>query len=210
MSNACTSIVRAPPKPLRLPAPRAKGRRRASAAIDRFEAPAHREPVKVAEPERPKPILLFNDHCAVCRRIAGWVIASDAKNARGSQLDERPIGDDPDALRALHPDLDIWDAYDTVHVLMPDGSMKVDGEAVAEVLRHLPATRWFTPVFDLSLLGWRPFQSVLNIAYAALDDIRPAFGCESCGHGPPWWAKPIEWMVKGWKALRGAESAPSG
>jgi hypothetical protein len=53
---------------------------------------------------------------------------------------ERPIGDDPEALLSLNPDLDIWGAYATIHLLMPDGSMKLGGEAVAEVLRNLPTT----------------------------------------------------------------------
>jgi hypothetical protein len=47
----------------------------------------------------------------------------------------------------LHPDLDIWDAYETIHVMMPDGSMKLGGEAVAEVLRNLPNTKWFAASF---------------------------------------------------------------
>jgi hypothetical protein len=32
---------------------------------------------------------------------------------------ERPIGDDPEALRALNEDLDIWDTYETIYLLMP-------------------------------------------------------------------------------------------
>jgi hypothetical protein len=36
----------------------------------------------------------------------------------------RPIGQDPDELRALNQGLNIWDAYATIHLLMPDGSMK--------------------------------------------------------------------------------------
>lgn len=43
------------------------------------------------------------------------------------------------ALRSPNPDPDIWDAYATIHLLMPDGSMKLGGKAVAEVLRICPA-----------------------------------------------------------------------
>ena len=37
----------------------------------------------------------------------------------------------------MSPGLDIWDAYATIHLLMPDGSMRLGGEAVAEVLTLL-------------------------------------------------------------------------
>jgi predicted DCC family thiol-disulfide oxidoreductase YuxK len=133
-----------------------------------------------------KPILLFNDECGVCRRIAGWVERSGQSEATGPSIVERPIGDDPEALRSLNPDLDIWDAYATIHLLMPDGSMKRGGEAVAEVLRSLPNTRWFAWIFAVSLFGFRPFQMMLNAAYAILADIRPLFGCESCGTPSVW------------------------
>ena len=72
---------------------------------------------------------------------------------------ERPIGNDPELLRSLNPDLDIWDAYATIHVLMPDGSMRLGGEAVAEVLRNLPSTKWFTGTFAISVFWVPPFQS---------------------------------------------------
>ena len=85
-----------------------------------------------------KPILLFDDECAVCRHIARWVQKLARTKSGETSIIERPIGNDPELLRSLNPDLDIWDAYATIHVLMPDGSMKLGGEAVAEVLRNLP------------------------------------------------------------------------
>jgi predicted DCC family thiol-disulfide oxidoreductase YuxK len=149
-----------------------------------------------------KPILLFNDECAVCRRIARWVRKSAQNEAGETSIIERPIGDDPAALRALSPDLDIWDAYRTIHLLMPDGSMKQGGEAVAEVLRNLGNTRWFAGIFAVSLLGFRPFQTLLNAAYTVLADVRPLFGCESCGT-PSAWLRPMGWLVKSAKTLFG-------
>ena len=142
-----------------------------------------------------KPVLLFDDECGVCRHIASWVrkLAKD-KSGRSSILD-RPIGNDPAELLTLNPGLDIWDAYATIHVVMPDGSMKLGGEAVAEVLRSLPETRWFTWIFALSIFGLRPFQAILNLAYTVLADVRPIFGCESCG-SPVAWVKAIRWAMK--------------
>jgi predicted DCC family thiol-disulfide oxidoreductase YuxK len=150
-----------------------------------------------------KPILLFNDECSVCRRIARWVQKSGQSKSGETSIVERPIGDDPEALRSLNPNLDIWDAYATIHLLMPDGSMKVGGEAVAEVLRTLHNTRWFAWNFAISIFGFRPFQSMLNVAYAILADVRPLFGCESCGT-PRFWMKPIDWIVRRAKAIFGA------
>jgi hypothetical protein len=86
--------------------------------------------------------------------------------------------------------------------LMPDGSLKLGGEAVAEVLRNLPSTRWFTWSFAISIFGIRPVQALLNLAYASLADVRPVFGCESCGKPSPW-VRPIRWIVKWVESLFG-------
>jgi hypothetical protein len=147
---------------------------------------------------------LFNGECGVCRRIARWVERAGQSPSGETRLIERPIGDDPDALRALNPDLDIWDAYATIHLLMPDGSMKLGGEAVSEVFRTLDRTKWFAPCFAVSVFGFRPFQFVLNVAYAVLADVRPLFGCESCGT-PSLWVRPIRWCVKKAEALFGKD-----
>jgi predicted DCC family thiol-disulfide oxidoreductase YuxK len=150
------------------------------------------------EPLRPvptRPILLYNDECGVCRRIGHWVQKSARSKSGDTSLIVQPIGDDPAAIRALDPDLDIWDAYATIHLLMPDGSTKLGGEAVAEVLRRLPGTQWFSWSFSLSVLGFRPFQKILDLAYAVLADIRPLFGCESCGPSR-FWGAPMRWVHK--------------
>jgi predicted DCC family thiol-disulfide oxidoreductase YuxK len=155
-----------------------------------------------------KPILLFNDECAVCRRLGHWVQKSAQKSSSGEpSLIVQPIGDDPDALLALNPDLDIWDAYETIHLLMPDGSMKLGGEAVSEVLRSLPNTKWFAGCFAVSIVGFQPVQMMLNMSYAILSDVRPLFGCESCG--TPSWLRPIGWITKWAKGIFGESHHPS-
>jgi len=153
------------------------------------------------------PILLFNDECAVCRRIGHWVQRSAQSRSGETSIIVQPIGDDPDALLALHPDLDIWDAYETIHLLMPDGSMKLGGEAVAEVLRSLPNTRWFAWCFAFRIFGFQPFQMILNLSYAILSDVRPLFGCESCG--TPGWLRPIAGITKWAKGIFGEKRHPS-
>ena len=70
------------------------------------------------------PILLFNDECGVCRSIASWVKKQAQAGSGATSIVVRPIGQDPDELRALNQGLNIWDAYATIHLLMPDGSMK--------------------------------------------------------------------------------------
>lgn len=153
-----------------------------------------------------KPILLYNDECSVCRHIAAWVQRS-AQTKRGEvTITALPIGDDPERLHVLSPSLDIWDAYATVHVLMPDGSMKLGGEAVAEVLRRLPTTHWFARTFSVDIFGFLPFQVLLNLAYVVLDDLRPILGCESCGR-PSLLPRPVHWMVQ---LVRTGHVAPSG
>jgi predicted DCC family thiol-disulfide oxidoreductase YuxK len=201
---------------------RTEERARVTVGTDEYVGPrSTAQPETTPVPERAAPertsltlpgdraILLYNSDCSVCRKLSSWVIANDAKSAGGGDLiDERPIGHDPAALTAIHPDLDIWQAYETIHLVMPDGTIKKGGEAVAEVLRRLPDTGWATGLLDISIAGWRPFQAALNLAYTILDRIRPALGCESCGTPAPWWAKPIEWAVKAWKAVTGKSPAP--
>jgi len=159
-------------------------------------------------PNQTKPILLFNDECTVCRRIGHWVQESAQSGSGETRIIVRSIGDDPEALRLLHPDLDIWDAYETIHVLMPDGSMKLGGEAVAEVLRSLPKTKWFASSFAVRIFGIRPFQLTLNLAYAILADVRPLFGCESCGTTSVW-VRSIRRLIKWTKAIFGEKRHPS-
>ena len=141
------------------------------------------------------PVLLFNDECGVCRSIANWVKKQVQTGSGAPSIVVRPIGQDPEELHTLNQDLNIWAAYATIHLLMPDGSMKLGGEADAEVLRNLPSTRWFTWTFAVSVFGIRPFQAILNLAYAILADVRPVFGCESCGTPSPW-VRPIRWIIK--------------
>jgi hypothetical protein len=167
-------------------------------------------PSAASEPKLERPVLLFNSECSVCRTISGWVIASDEpKNGGDQALDERPIGHDPDALKKLHPNLDIWDAYAEITLVMPSGEIKKGGEAIAEVLRRLPSTKWMGPLFDLEIAGKKPFVALVHAGYVVLDRLRPALGCESCGTGVPWWGKPIEWAFKGWKAMFGSKEPPA-
>jgi len=149
------------------------------------------------------PILLFNDECGVCRHIAKWVARLSRTASGPPRVIERPIGDDPTTLRSLNENLDIWDAYETIHLLMPDGSMKVGGEACAEVFRRLPQTCWLSRSLDVDIWGFRPFQALLNVGYLALSDVRPAFGCESCGT-PSRWLRPIVWARKRVRSILGA------
>jgi predicted DCC family thiol-disulfide oxidoreductase YuxK len=159
--------------------------------------------------EHTNPVLLFNDECAVCRSIGRWVQKSACSKSGETSINVRPIGDNPEELRLLNPELDIWDAYATIHVLMPDGSMKLGGEAVAEVLRDLRNTRWFAWCFAINIFEFRPFQLILNTAYAILADVRPIFGCESCGK-PSFWVRPIAPTIKWVKSIFGRSHAQNG
>ena len=153
------------------------------------------------------PILLYDGGCATCATIARWVHRQAAGRTGEPSIIDRPVGNDPAALRRLHAGLDIWDAYAVVHVIMPDGSMKLGGEAVAEVFRCLPATKWIAWCCDLRVAGGRPFQKVLNLAYLVLDDIRPLLGCDSCGKTKPW-VRPFERLMRWAKGTGGHAAKP--
>jgi predicted DCC family thiol-disulfide oxidoreductase YuxK len=155
----------------------------------------------------PVPILLYDGGCQTCSRIARWVHRSARAKAGKPGIIERPVGNNPADLRRLNPALDIWDAYAVVHVIMPDGLMKLGGEAVAEVLRRIPSTKWIAWFCDIRIFGIRPFQKVLNLAYLVLDDIRPLLGCDSCGKAKPW-VRPIHRLMKWATAARGHSVKP--
>jgi hypothetical protein len=151
---------------------------------------------------RSKPLLLFDDECAVGRHMARWV-QSSAQDRRGeAAVVVRAIGEDPDALRELNPDLDIWDVYATSHLLMPDGAIRLGGEAVGMVLRNYARTQWLARSFAIRVFGFRPFQMLLNLGYAILSDVRPIFGCASRG-ASSLWVRPIAWIVKQARAVFG-------
>jgi predicted DCC family thiol-disulfide oxidoreductase YuxK len=148
------------------------------------------------------PILLFDDECAVCRSMAHWVQGAARTAAGAPTIDVRGIGEDPEALRRLDPRLDIWAVYAKSHLLMPDGTILIAGEAVAEILRRSPGMAWCAWLFSVHVLGVRPFQSLLNLGYVILSAVRPIFGCKSCGK-PALWARPFAWLVKTWQRLTG-------
>ncbi len=145
------------------------------------------------------PVLLYDDECAVCRKIAAWVARSAGEKPGESNLIVRPIGEDALELERLSPGLNIWDAYATIHLVMPDGRLKMGGEAVSEVFRNLPRTRWLAKGFSLQFFGLRPFQKLMDAAYSFLAEIRPLLGCESCG-APRGWVKhlhrTLQWFRK--------------
>jgi hypothetical protein len=54
--------------------------------------------------------------------------------------------------------------------------------------------------FNVEVFGFRPFQRALDVGYLVLSDVRPVFGCESCGT-PSAWLKPMVWATKRWGSL---------
>jgi predicted DCC family thiol-disulfide oxidoreductase YuxK len=180
------------------------------ALLDRFEGPTSGDAVDVvgegpaAREVFDRPILLFNGQCETCKVLSAWVKKQDAKGE--DLIDERPIPSKPEALARLNPDLDLWTVHEDIHLLLPDGTVKKGGEAIAEVLKALPNTGWYTWAFDVSVLGMKPGLAALQAGYKVLDAIRPALGCTSCGGGPVvWWAKPIKWTADAIKWVLGVE-----
>jgi predicted DCC family thiol-disulfide oxidoreductase YuxK len=154
------------------------------------------------------PVLLYDDECAVCSRIAKWVQTSArSKKMNEPTLTVKPIGEDPKPIELLSPGLSIWDAYATIHLVMPDGQIKKGGEAIAEVFRNLPKTAWFAQSLSWSLFGVRPVQKILDFAYLILADIRPLLGCKSCGTPKPW-VRPLH-KLQQWVSSAPQAGAPT-
>jgi predicted DCC family thiol-disulfide oxidoreductase YuxK len=151
------------------------------------------------------PILLYDDECGVCRSMARWVRQLARGPAGEPTIEVLAIGEDPEALRRLNPTLDIWKTYASNHLLMPDGSILLGGEAVAEVFRRSPGMAWCAWLFSVHVFKLQPFQRLLDLGYVILSDARPIFGCESCG-APPLWTRPFVWIVKLAKQLTGTRA----
>lgn len=64
---------------------------------------------------------------------------------------------------------------------------------------------WCAWLFSVQIFKLRPFQSLLDLGYVILSDVRPIFGCKSCG-APALWARPFVWLVKTTKRLTGPKS----
>ena len=64
---------------------------------------------------------------------------------------------------------------------------------------------WCSWLFAVQVFKLRPFQSLLDLGYVVLSDVRPIFGCKSCG-APALWARPFVWIVKTAKRLAGKKA----
>ncbi len=86
--------------------------------------------------------------------------------------------------------------------------MRLGGEPVAEVFRRLPAAKWIAAGCDVRIGSVRPFQSMVNLAYQVLDDIRPLLGCDRCGKSNPW-VRAVRRLTRKTKAADGLGVKPA-
>jgi len=126
-------------------------------------------------------VALFDGACGVCTRGAAWTAARDPAG-RIERLDLRQ----PSAA-ARFPRLSPEAVRASLHVVDGAGGLTVGVDAVARLLREIPAWRWAGV-----LLGWPVVRGLASPAYQAFADRRLWFnryfplahtGCDaSCSH----------------------------
>lgn len=115
--------------------------------------------------ERP-PILLYDDHCSVCRRFVSMVIGADREGTLRIAPLSSPIGD---ALRRDRPELEPRDSAIWVR---GDGTISTHSDAILDAIEYLGGA--LTPLGKLlRALVPRPLR---DRAYTAFANNRNLFG----------------------------------
>ena len=98
--------------------------------------------------------VIYDDQCEICQSFVAWLHLLD----RGHQVDCFPI--DPAALHHLHPRLSLDACLREIHVVTPEGEVRVGWDGVAALARLFPAT-W--PIGALGDLP--PFRGLARRLY---------------------------------------------
>ncbi len=93
---------------------------------------------------------LYNDRCPVCRvEIESY---DRAARHRGAPMRFRPLDDETSALRRYGLTRQI--ARRRILAIDPSGRMLTGAEAMREIWRHLPRTRWLAHLLDYTAIFW--------------------------------------------------------
>ena len=110
--------------------------------------------------------IVYDDGCAFCRRMVGWVAAHDARR----RFEALPCQSPQRAER--FPQLAEADCLAAVQVVGEDGAAVVAEEAVGHILRALPGWGWLG-----RLCLSRPLRPVAAWGYRWMAANRRRLGC---------------------------------
>lgn len=99
-----------------------------------------------------RPILLYDDACAPCRRFAALAHALNV----GGRVEFASL--DSARAEALLPEMSRWDRLQALRFLTPEGGHFTADGAVSELFARLPATGWI----------WNPVRRAIPFARRAM------------------------------------------
>ncbi len=98
--------------------------------------------------------VLYDDQCEICQSFVAWLRLLDRRH----RIDCLPI--DPAVLHDLHPHLFLDACLREIHVVTPDGNLRIGWDGVAVLARLFPVT-W--PIGALGSLP--PFRELGRLLY---------------------------------------------
>jgi len=112
-------------------------------------------PQRVQPPPGGRHVILFDGVCEVCNTGAAWIRARD----RAERFELLPF--QSEEVRRRWPSLDAERLAEALHVVAPDGSVRVGVDAAPAIFGHLPGWEWVAFV-----LGIPGVKAVARPAYA--------------------------------------------
>jgi predicted DCC family thiol-disulfide oxidoreductase YuxK len=98
--------------------------------------------------------VIYDDRCEICQAFVAWLRLLDRRH----HVDCFPI--EPAVLHDLHPHLSLDACLREIHVVTPDGQVRVGWDGVALLARRFPAT-WL--IGTLGMLP--PFRGLGRLVY---------------------------------------------
>ncbi len=118
----------------------------------------------------PSHTLVYDGQCRLCQRAVATVRSLDPPGRIEIIASQVP------GVRARFPAIPPTAFDDAMHLIRPDGATWSGALAVEELLRVLPRTRWFAPVFYIPLV-----REIADAVYRWVARNRHSLGCgEHC------------------------------
>jgi predicted DCC family thiol-disulfide oxidoreductase YuxK len=114
----------------------------------------------------PSHTLVYDGHCRLCQRSVSAVRALDPDGHIAIVASQEA------GVRERFPSIHPAEFDEAMHLIAPDGARWSGAAAIEELLRVLPRTRWFAPIFSIPLA-----RGVADRVYRWVARNRHALGC---------------------------------
>ena len=117
-----------------------------------------------------KAVLVFDGECAFCAKVLEWIRARMDAGA----FDFIPC--QSDELINRFPGIEREACLQAMHLVLPDGSVRIGERAIPHILRRLPRYRWCASFFDLpgaDLLSRAVYRRIAKYRHRAAGNFSP-------------------------------------